>query len=132
MKKIKINDNIYIGDSGKQLKNLVSSTNDTGWVNCTLSNSKFNVNWFETRRIGDIVTISGQLANPSVNSITNFELLGTTPFVPKEEVFGTGRVFLNTDNNVALIYINKQGKIYCVGSPISAPQIQFTFTYMIN
>lgn len=129
MKKIKINDEIYVGDSDKQLKDYLS---DTGWINCTLSNSKFIANWFETRKIGDMVMITAQLNNPSQNTISNFELIGTTPYPPKEEFFTACRVFLNTNNATALIYVNKLGEIYCVNSPISNPVVQFSFTYFVN
>lgn len=129
MKKIKINDEIYVGDSDKKLKDYLS---DTGWLNCTLLNSKFIVNWFETRKIGNIVMITAQLNNPSNNSIGPFELIGKTAYPAKEEVFNSCRITAKSSSEQSsLIYIDREGSIYYMG-PICDVGIQFSFTYFVN
>lgn len=106
-------------------------TNDTGWIDCTCTNTSLINNFFKGRKINKIVTITAQFGNNGA-TMTKGTKIGVLPsyMAPQFEMWGPMRV-IGDETASQLLYINTIGDVIYYGKNTTLG-LQFTITYMTD
>lgn len=121
------------GSGWKAWEYYYPTPSDSGWQSCTISLSGLQANYFVARKIGNQVSLDGQLRNPNGVTISRGNKLGEVPagFAPKHEVWVTCRP-IGGESTIGFVYISTAGDVVYYGGTSINLGINFNAVYLVD